>query len=177
MHHLSRLASAEHYLFTPHDLRVLAPDLSDSAYRTLLCRSVQAGHLARVCRGLYLYEPVAPPSGLELFHMAARLRAGAFNYISLETVLSEAGVIAQVPINRISVMSSGRSNNIRCGRWGAIEFIHTLRRPEQLAGQLRYDARSRLWWAGVPLAMRDMRVTRRDQDLIDLVEVHDKRGP
>ncbi len=42
MHHLSILANAEHCLFTPDDLRALAPDLSDSAYRALLSRAIQA---------------------------------------------------------------------------------------------------------------------------------------
>ena len=31
-----------------------------------------------------------------------------FNYISLETALSDEGVISQIPINRITIMSTGR---------------------------------------------------------------------
>ena len=80
---LSTLASAEHCLFTPFDLRALLPDLSASAFKTLLSRAVKEGHLARVCRGLYLVERVSPADGLLLFRAAARLRADGFNYISL----------------------------------------------------------------------------------------------
>lgn len=167
MRNLAELANAEHCLFKPSDLRALLPDLSDAAFKALLSRVAQEGQLVRVCRGLYLYARAAPPSGLLLFHAAARLRADCFNYISLETALSEAGAISQVPINRISVMSSGRSNVIACGRWGTIEFVHTNQRPEDLSDQLRYDARCRMWRASVPLALRDMRATRRNQDLID----------
>lgn len=167
LQNLAGLANAEHCLFTPNDLRALLPDLSGSAFKTLLSRAAQDGHLARVCRGLYLCARAAPPSGLLLFHAAARLRADGFNYISLETALSEAGAISQVPINRISVMSSGRSSVIPCGRWGTIEFVHTRQRPEDLSDQLRYDVRCRMWRASVPLALRDMRATHRSQDLID----------
>jgi predicted transcriptional regulator of viral defense system len=93
---LARLASEERYLFTPDDLRALVPDLSNGAYKTLLSRAVSQEHLARVCRGLYLYAPASSFSGLLLFHAAARLRATQFNYISLETALSDCRVISQI---------------------------------------------------------------------------------
>ncbi len=164
---LGDLAGAERYLFTPADLRALLPDLSDAAFKTLLSRAVNAGHLARICRGLYLYEAADYPRGLLLFHAAARLRADTFNYISLETALSDAGVISQIPINWITLMSAGRSNTIRCGAWGVIEFVHTRRGPEDVSEQLQYDSRCRLWRASVELALRDMRATHRNMDMID----------
>ena len=173
MQSLANLASPAHCLFMPHDLRALLPDLSDSAFRTLLTRCVQARILTRVCRSLYLYEPVSPSDGLLLFHAAARLRADGFNYISLETALSEAGVISQAPINWISIMSSGRGNVISCGRWGTIEFVHTVQRPADIAAQLAYDARCGLWRASVSQALRDMRATHRNLDLIDWSAVHE----
>jgi hypothetical protein len=110
---------------------------------------------------------------LLLFHAAARLRADGFNYLSLETVLSDEGVISQVPVNWISVMSSGRSTVLACGRWGTIEFVHTRQRPEELAGQLSYDSRCRLWRASVPQALRDMRATHRNLELVDWSVAHE----
>ncbi len=167
MQSLAKLANSEHYLFTPHDLRALLPELSETAFKTLLSRAVTENHLERICRGLYLYQPVAPQNGLLLFHAAACLRASGFNYISLETVLSDAGVISQIPMHRIFLMSSGRSNVIPCGRWGTIEFVHTRQRPDVLAKELHYDVRCKLWRASVALALRDMRATHRSLDLID----------
>lgn len=164
---LASLASPEHYLFALADLHALLPDLSEAALKTLLSRAAAEGHLARVCRGIYLYGQVAYPRGLVLFHAAARLRASTFNYISLETALSDAGVISQMPINCITIMSAGRSNRIDCGAWGAIEFVHTSKRPEDIADQLHYDARCHLWRASIALALQDMRATRRNMDLID----------
>lgn len=164
---LTTLASEERYLFTPDDMRALVPDLSDGAYKTLLSRAASEGHLARVCRGLYLFESALPSTGLLLFHAAARLRATQFNYISLETALSDAGIISQIPINWITVMSSGRSSTISCGRWGTLEFVHTNQKPQDLTGQLQYDARCRLWRATPQQALRDMKATKRNMDLID----------
>jgi hypothetical protein len=120
-----------------------------------------------------LYEKAKPDRGLVLPHAAAKLRPLGLNYLSLETVLSDAGVISQIPINRIMVMSSGRSGVIDCGRWGSIEFVKTRQRPQALVGNLEYDSRARLWRANVAQALRDMRATHRNLDLIDWKIAHE----
>jgi predicted transcriptional regulator of viral defense system len=164
---LERLASAEQYLFSPDDLRSALPEASPGAFKALLCRAERADLLRRVCRGIYLYPRVTYPAGLVLFHAAAKLRAGTFTYLSLETVLSDAGVISQIPLNWVTMMSSGRSHIVNCGDFGRIECIHTKRRPADVADRLSYDQNCRLWRASVALALQDMKLTRRSMDLID----------
>jgi hypothetical protein len=168
---LADLASPEHYLFSSADLRAINPSSAESA--VLLSRAVKAGILRRICRGIYLFPRVEYPRGRVLFHAAALVRANAFNYISLETALSDAGIIAQIPINRITLMSSGCTHTVSCGEFGRIEFIHTTRRPDDLAGQLTYDAACRLWRASPSLALRDMRATRRDLSLANPEVIHE----
>jgi predicted transcriptional regulator of viral defense system len=167
LHQLEKFSSPERYLFTLNELRVLLPDLSISAMKTLLSRAVARGDLTRICRGLYFYDRVAYPPGLLLFHVAAKLRSHGFNYISLETVLSDAGVISQIPINRITLISSGRSSEISCGNFGVIEFVHSTQKPANLKDELTYDSECHLWRASVRLALRDMKMTRRNLDLIN----------
>ena len=164
---LNDLADRDRCLFTLSDLRGILPEPSAGAFKTMLSRAEKNGVLKRVCRGLYFYPQPDCEQGLLLFHAAARLRAGEFNYISLETALSDAGVISQVPMNWITIMSSGRRNTIRCGEWGTIEFVHTCRKPAELRDNLTYDARCRMWRASVSLAIRDMRLTRRTMDLVN----------
>jgi len=164
---LNRLASSEHYLFLLSDLRALLPQHSNGAFKTLLSRANKSGLLMRVCRGVYLYPAVAYPKRVLLYHVAALLRAGDLNYISLETALSNAGIISQIPINWITVMTSGRSNKVSCGSFGTIEFIHTDKSIEKLVDQLVYDDHCHMWLACVPLALQDMKMTRRNMDLID----------
>ena len=166
-HWLLNNTNDEHYLFTLCDMRSLFPKLSDSAFKTLMTRAVRSELLTRLCRGIYLYKPALPKDGLLLYHVAARLRANNFNYISLETVLSDVGVISQIPLNWISIMSSGRSNIISCGEFGSIEYIHTRQNPELIMHQLTYDHSCGLWRANVQLAIRDMKATHRNCDLID----------
>jgi hypothetical protein len=167
MAEISRLATPQTCLFTPDDLRALLPNLSESAFKTLLSRASTLGHLKRICRGLYLYEKVGHNRGQILYRAVNKLRPLSLNYLSLESVLSDAGVISQIPINRIMVMSSGRSSLIDCGHWGSIEFVRTQQKPDNLVGHLTYDTECRIWRASVTQALRDMRATHRNQDLID----------
>jgi hypothetical protein len=160
-------ANERHYLFTFNDFRPLFVGLSDSSFKTLLSRAARSGLLVRVCRGIYLYKKALPADGLLLFHVAALLRANEFNYISLETALSDAGVISQIPMNWISIMSSGRSSTISCGDFGNIEFVHTTQKPVDLINYLNYDQPCGMWRANVVLALRDMKATHRNCDLIN----------
>jgi hypothetical protein len=164
---LSESSNQECYLFSLRDIQGFFPHSSVLAVKTLLSRAVSSGYLSRVCRGLYAVRKCIPNNGLVLFHVAAHLRAGCFNYLSLETVLSDAGVISQIPINCIFLMSSGRTNRISCSEFGTIEFIHTQRKPEDLLDHLFYDAECRLWRSDMDLALRDMKTARRNCDLID----------
>jgi len=164
---LEQNANKEHYLFLINDLRIICSELSEEAFRTLLSRVVKLGYLERVSRRLYAFKSSNYSNGLLLFHAAAYLRSNEFNYISLETVLSDAGVISQLPINSIFVMSSGRSNRISCGIFGIIEFIHTSQKPTEIMDELSYDSNCRMWRASVRQALRDMKKTQRNMDLID----------
>jgi len=96
--------SLERSFFTLSDLRSALPELSPGAFKTLLSRAAKKNILKRVCRGLYTSDK-AQATGWELYHIAARLRAHEFNYISLETALSDAGVISQIPLQWITLMS------------------------------------------------------------------------
>ena len=162
---LRALADPEHCVFAPSDLAAAVPGCGQLA--VLLSRATKAGLLKRVSRGIYFYPVQGYTAGNLLVHAAARLRAGEFNYISLETVLSDAGVISQVPMNWISLMTSGRSHVVDCGDHGHIEFVHTAQQPADIAGELFYDAERHLWRASVAQALRDMKSTRRSMELVD----------
>ena len=170
---VSALADEDHCLFTLADLAALLPGHPAGAFKTLVSRVAAGGGMERLCRGLYLFPRVRYPADLLLYHAAARLRAGTFSYLSLESVLSDAGVISQIPINWITLMTSGRSGKIACGRFGTIEFVHPKKTPDRLQAALSYDPRCRLWRASVAQALQDMRDARRNLDLIDWNAAHE----
>ena len=171
---LDQLTSEDNYLFSLGGLQCALPGIGTGALRALLSRAQKSGVLKRVCKGIYVFPRVDLPVGLILFHAAAKLRADAFNYLSLESVLSDAGVISQIPLNWITLMSSGRSHIVDCGDFGHIEFIHTKRKSSDVAAQLHYDPNCHLWRASVALALLDMKLTRRSTDLVDwsIVDEH-----
>ncbi len=160
------IQSPEHYLFSVADLGSLLPDLDRPALKMVLLRAVDTGVLARACRGIYLLADT-PRTGYELYHIAAKLRAGYFNYISQETVLSELGIISQAPIQYITLMSSGASGIVDCGEFGRVEFTHSKKRFEELADRLSYDDRCMLLRADASLAFEDLRAARRNLHLVD----------
>lgn len=70
---LDQLVDAQHYLFTPRGLKVLLPDLSEGAFKTLLSRAAKSGdgssgYLTKLCRGLFLHPKAFINDGLLLFH-------------------------------------------------------------------------------------------------------------
>ena len=170
---LERLASAEAYLFSTGDLKALLPDLSPDAFRALISRATRAGVLERLCRDIYIYSYPGRPRGFELYHAAARLRAGSLTYISLESALSDLGIISQVPVATITLMTTGRSNRISCGRYGVIELVHTAQPPNSFMHELTYDESCRLWRASPARALRDLRATGRSLDLVDWSLAHE----
>ena len=158
---LEHLADPQHYLFSVSDFYALFPEKSQAALMVLLGRAVKNGSLERVCRGYYIYKKTIYPKELILFHLAARLRADFFSYLSLETVLSEDGIISQIPLSCVTLMTSGRSGIFNCGRFGKIEFTSTKKSAESIRHLLTYDFRYGLWRASTQLALYDLRMTGR----------------
>jgi hypothetical protein len=155
------------YLFTIADLEGLVPQISRPAWKMVLNRTVKTGLLVRVCRGIYLYEAPNRPKGRELYHVAGKIRNGDFTYLSQESVLSDLGIISQVPLQRITVMTTGRSGLLSCGPWGTVEFTHTKKKPETLMDELTYDSSLRLYRASASLAWQDLKAAGRNLDLVD----------
>ena len=158
-------------LYRSRDFRCLFPELTKEQYKDLLFRACSAGLLARVARGLYRDPHGVDSSGLLLFHAAAMLRPFHFNYISLETALSDAGWISQIPINWITIVSTGRSSVIECSGLGTVEFVHTKRNPADLNDGIYFDEDRHMYCATPAIALRDMRMMQRST--IDLVQEPD----
>lgn len=155
-------------LYPAHAFRSLFPGMSSGAYRAVLHRAQRRGILERVCQGIYQYAGNPNTSGLILFHAAALLRAQHFNYISLETVLSEAGMISQVPLAWVTIVSTGRTAQVDCGQYGTIEFVHTERPMSEVVDQLHYAPERHLYMASPELALADMH--RFHRPTLDLVQ-------
>ena len=91
MRGLRGLPEASRRVYALQDLRALLPKHERGACKSVVTRLEKRGELTRVCRGIYMLPDSSLRGSDLLGKVVARLRAGHFNYLSLETVLSEAG--------------------------------------------------------------------------------------
>ena len=158
------------YVFTVADLAKIFHEDNPRTLHAGLQRLVADGLLERPVRGVYLFA-LSPQRGdaNTLEHIARALRRGGYSYVSLESALSEHGAISQVPMDRLTVMTTGRRGTYKT-RYGTIEFIHTRRRPIDLLAGVR-DAGRPLRLATAQAAWRDLKRVGRNTQLVDTREL------
>jgi len=131
IHRLAELDKRGIYVLSKGDIAKLFPEEQEKALEKSLQRLVADGLLERVTKGIYLNPAAASKKSNTVEDIAQALRRGHFSYVSLESVLSEYGVISQVPINRITIMTTGAKGTYKTP-YGTIEFTHTKRRPAEI---------------------------------------------
>lgn len=146
------------------DLRNLFHGDADKAFAEGIRRLVEKGILIRAAKGVYVYALSQQAKTNLLEKVASFLRRGEFNYLSLESALSEYGRISQIPIDRITVMTTGRKGEIKTP-YGVIEFTHTSRPVEDIL-QGSKDVGRPLRLATEEAALRDLRRVGRNLSLV-----------
>jgi len=157
------------YVFTRSDLAKIFHDDSPRAFKAGLQRLVTDEILLRPARGVYLYALSQGRGSDTIEHIARALRRGEYNYVSLESALSEYGVISQIPVDRLTVMTTGRKGEYSTSS-GTIEFTHTKRRPEDILPGVR-DVGRPLKLATPATAWRDLKRVGRNTHLVNEQEL------
>jgi len=161
---LAGWARAGRVVFTVSDLAKLFPE-QRRTLQAALGRLVEEGVLVRACRGVYVYVLTADPGSDVIESIAVALRRGYYSCISLESALSEYGAISQLPVDRLTAMTTGRSGVYRTP-WGTIEFTHTKRSPTDILDNTRRVGRP-LRLATPQAAWRDLKRVGRNIHLVD----------
>lgn len=171
---LERWGRQGRHVFRLEDLRkLMAPaerTFNEKSFSEGIRRLVSAGILERVANGVYVSQQGGGPPGSRLLEqIAVAIRRGAWSYVSLESALSEYGAISQIPVSRITVMTTGRAGSFDTP-YGVIEFTHTSRTPaEILEGTVDADRPLRL---ATPLtAWRDLQHVGRNLDMVSVTEL------
>lgn len=128
---LDDFAASGRCVFRGRDLKKLLCDGSVSGFRATLGRLRAVGRLHAACRDVYVYKDGGAQKAHLLEAIAANLRRGEVCYVSLESALAEYGVISQIPVDRLTVMTSGRSGEIKTP-YGVLEFTHSARTELEL---------------------------------------------
>jgi hypothetical protein len=165
-HLLRRLAEADQanvWAFTPATFSALLGEVEPRYLNLMMKRLTDQDVLMRAARGIYVNPharsmPSDVRGGLIRF-----LRPREISYVSLESKLSEAGVISQVA-TVLTCMTTGSPGRFDTP-WGTIEFTHTDRdiKPEVDI----YPRDDGVLEASIERAARDLRRVGRNTDLID----------
>lgn len=153
------------FVFSKHDLYKLFPEDNKKALEEGLNRLVKAGLLVRACRGIYVNDFAQCKDSYVIEHVAKALRRGEYNYVSLESILSEYGVISQIPLDRLTVMTTGRKGTYQTP-YGVIEFTHTKRSVDDILNSIKDIAGRPLRVASKQAAIRDLRRVGRNINLL-----------
>ena len=169
---LATLDRAGAYVLTKGDLAKAFPDEKEKAFEKSLQRLVADGILQRVAKGIYVNAMAKSKKGNVIEDIAAVLRRGHFSYVSRESMLSEYGVISQVPTSRITLMTTG-ANGLYETPYGTIEFTHTKRRPAELIQRTVTVQGRPLRIATRQAAVADLMRAGRNTNMIDMAELAD----
>ncbi len=158
------------YVFTKHDLHKFFLDENSKTFSESLNRLVKKGILRRACRGIYVNENAMSFGSYTLELITKALRRGKYNYVSLESMLSEYGVISQIPIDRLTVMTSGREGTYKTP-YGIIELTHTKRSIKDILSNSSNVIDRPLRIAHKNTAYRDLKRVGRNTHLVDIDEL------
>jgi predicted transcriptional regulator of viral defense system len=153
------------FVYTLDDLAKLFPEDGPRTLQEGVNRLVKAEILQRVGRGIYLYNYARSKDAHVIEHIAKAMRRGEYNYVSLESALSEFGAISQIPVDRLTVMTTGRKGEYRTP-YGTIEFTHTSRNLGELLDSFKEVGRP-LRMAKLKAAWRDLKRVGRNVQLVD----------
>lgn len=160
------------YVFTSHELhKIFYPDNYKACVEGIN-RLVKNNILLRACRGVYVNPDANSSNGYTIEYIAKALRYGEYNYVSLESMLSEYGLISQIPIDRLTVMTTGRKGIYKT-IFGVIEFTHTKRSMEDIISRVKQVDNRPLRIASAETAFRDLKRVGRNVYMVDLEKLHD----
>jgi predicted transcriptional regulator of viral defense system len=163
------------YVLTRGDLWKAFPSEKEKAFEKSLQRLVTDGILERVSKGIYVNAFSTRRRGRVVEDISAVLRRGHFSYLSRESMLSEYGLISQVPLNRITLMTTG-ARGVYTTPYGVIEFNHTKRCTAELIGRTLSMKGRPLRLATSQAALVDLFCARRNVGMVNQDELLEQLG-
>jgi hypothetical protein len=136
------------------------------SFTKFLTDCVQKGVLRRVATGIF-ESTITPPDGsTAIYKIVNKLRGDVLNYISLESQLSYTGDISQIVMDRLTVMTKGRSG-IFSTPYGVIEFTHTKKTIESIAPNIYFDSDIKMYRARTSQAIVDLKNCNRNLQMLE----------
>lgn len=163
---LDKMSSKGIFVYTLSDLSKAFPKESLKTLMKSVERLVRSGILDRVVKGIYVYSFAKSKKNLTET-IAATLRRGSLNYISLESALSEYGVISQVPIGVMTIMTTGAAGRFETNYGTVIEFTKTRRKYLTLLKETEQYRDAPIRIASPSRALGDLKRVGRNINMVD----------
>ena len=161
------------FVLIKKDIGKLFPLEDEKSMEKSLQRMVKDGLLIKAARGIYINALVASRhKSWMLENIAKALRPGKLSYVSLESMLSEHGVISQIPLSRLTVMTTGASG-IHDTPYGTIEFTHTKRSIPEILDRTIFIKDRPLRIAKKQAAVTDLLRVGRNTEMINYEELNE----
>ena len=151
-------------IFSLADLALMLSD-NKKHISVILHRACKEGVMEKVANGYYISTLTPPDATIAIYAIAQKMREHYLSYISLESQLSYTGNISQIPIDRLTMMTTGRKGIFKT-TYGTIEFTHTKRHPLDIANDLYFDQKCKVWRATPERAYRDLLSVNRNIDMV-----------
>jgi hypothetical protein len=163
---LSHATKAGGGVHTATEIAFMLGEKHTSSFTKFLTDCVQKGVLRRVATGIF-ESTITPPDGLTaIYKIVNKLRGDVLNYISLESQLSYTGDISQIVMDRLTVMTKGRSG-IFSTPYGVIEFTHTKKTIESIAPNIYFDSDIKMYRARTSQAIVDLKNCNRNLQMME----------
>jgi predicted transcriptional regulator of viral defense system len=162
---LNQMDKKGRYAFNLYDMSKMFPEDNSKTLQEGLRRLVKSALLVHACRGVYVNHNAKSVDSYVIEHIAKVLRRGEYNYVSLESMLSEYGLISQIPIDRLTIMTTGRSGIYETA-YGVIEFTHTSRSADDIRKNIQTIPGRPLRIATRATAVRDLKRVNRNLNLL-----------
>ncbi|WP_339718739.1 type IV toxin-antitoxin system AbiEi family antitoxin [Marinomonas primoryensis] len=163
---LSHATKAGGGVHTATEIAFMLGEKHTPSFTKFLTDRVQKGVLRRVATGIF-ESTITPPDGsTAIYKIVNKLRGDVLNYISLESQLSYTGDISQIVIDRLTVMTKGRSG-IFSTPYGVIEFTHTKKTIESIAPNIYFDSDIKMYRARTSQAIVDLKNCNRNLQMLE----------
>lgn len=159
------------YLFRSRELGMLFDERGNTLRQTIK-RLLADEVLVRVARDAYLYAFMHTTRSL-IGDIAVFLRPGEYTYESLESAASQWGIISQIPLGRVTCVTTGKGGEVRTP-YGVVDYEHS----DAVMNELARGAVDRRPDSVLPIATKqrtlaDLISYDRSTELIDWEEVED----
>lgn len=135
------------------------------SFTKFLADCVKKGILRRLASGVFESNLTPPNPKTALYQLVNKLRSDVLTYLSLESQLSYLGEISQQVMDRVTLMTKGRSGEFTTP-YGVIELVHTKQAVAKLMPNLYYDSEIKAYRANKEQALADLKNTRRNLHML-----------